>query len=236
MTHSVSLSVLGTPVKVRVRWFAFVLASFSPVLEDGGPTVGVEVERPQRSEDERPRGRRRSAIYSVGEGRRRNVVVQVICRSCERTWCGRRVRACQRPYLGPRTMVRRHDDRWGARCAGKGAAAHSFRDVHPAAGWRQETYGSWPQASAELGAGHAYDAWLGGHLLPLRARHGQGGISERAQGVIAAPQDLALHRQRRVLAVLVVVFGRQLVVVAVIGGTAPSRGLGGLERSPPQLG
>jgi len=99
----VSLSVLGTPVKVRVRWFAFVLASFSPVLEDGGPTVGVEVERPQRSEDERPRGRRRSAIYSVGEGRRRNVVVQVICRSCERTWCGRRVRACQRPALSGST-------------------------------------------------------------------------------------------------------------------------------------
>src|SRR6516162_10313335 len=90
-------------VKPRVRWFAFVLASFSPVLEDGGPTVGVEVERPQRSEDERPRGRRRSAIYSVGEGRRRNVVVQVICRSCERTWCGRRVRACQRPALSGST-------------------------------------------------------------------------------------------------------------------------------------
>src|SRR6516162_8984813 len=124
----------------------------------------------------------------------------------------------------------------GCPVCGKGCGRSFFPGRPPSSGWRQETYGSWPQASAELGAGHAYDAWLGGHLLPLRARHGQGGISERAQGVIAAPQDLALHRQRRVLAVLVVVFGRQLVVVAVIGGTAPSRGLGGLERSPPQLG
>src|SRR6516225_7524505 len=66
MAIRVSLSVLGTPRKVRVRWFAFVLASFSPVLEDGGPTVGVEVERPQRSEDERPRGRRGAEAKRCG--------------------------------------------------------------------------------------------------------------------------------------------------------------------------
>src|SRR6185312_5336697 len=64
------------------------------------------------------------------------------------------------PYLGPRTLVRRHDDGWGARHAGlrRGAAAQSFREVHPTAGWRQEVRGSRPQASAVVWAGHARNA------------------------------------------------------------------------------
>jgi hypothetical protein len=41
--------------------------------------VGVEVERPQRSEDERPRDRRGSAVELAGLGRRKDVVVQAIC-------------------------------------------------------------------------------------------------------------------------------------------------------------
>ena len=56
---------------------------------------------------------------------------------------------------------------------------------------------------------------LGGHLLGDGQR--QGGIAEFAQRVIAAAQDLALHRQGGVLAVVAVALGRQLVVVGVIG-------------------
>src|SRR6478736_1556163 len=41
--------------------------------------VGVEVERPQRSEDERPRDRRGSAVELAGLRRRKDVVVQAIC-------------------------------------------------------------------------------------------------------------------------------------------------------------
>ena len=63
----------------------------------------------------------------------------------------------------------------------------------------------------------------------------QGGIAELTQGVIAAAQDFALHRQGRVLAVVAVVLGRQPVVVGVIGGPAPGRALGRLKRRPPQL-
>jgi hypothetical protein len=70
-----------------------------------------------------------------------------------------------RTYLGPRTKVRRHDDRWGARRADSGAAAQSFREVHPTARWRQEPCGSRSQASADVWAGHERNAWLGGHLF-----------------------------------------------------------------------
>ena len=77
---------------------------------------------------------------------------------------------------------------------------------------------------------------LGGHLLGFGDRHRQGGIAELTQGVIAAAQDLALHRQGRVLAVVAVVFGRQLVVVGVIRGPAAGRALGRLERRRRQLG
>jgi len=45
----------------------------------GGPLSGVEVERPQRSEDERPRCRQGSAAYCGRPGRGKHVVVQVIC-------------------------------------------------------------------------------------------------------------------------------------------------------------
>jgi hypothetical protein len=49
-----SLSVLGTPVNVGSVEL-FVLFGLVPVrVCGGGPAVGVEVERPQRSEDERP--------------------------------------------------------------------------------------------------------------------------------------------------------------------------------------
>jgi len=119
-----------------------------------GPWSGVKVERPQRSEDERPRGRRGSAAHSRGSGGRgKDVVVQVIslppCENVamQETSVGR---AGAQPYLGPRTVVRRHDDGWGARRAGwkRGAAAQSLREVHPTARWRQETCGSRPRASA----------------------------------------------------------------------------------------
>src|SRR5271157_2034091 len=112
----------------------------------------------------------------------------------------------------------------------KGAAAHSFREVHPTAGWRQGHCGSWPRASAVVWAGHVRNAWLGGHLL---RRERQGGVAELTQNVITAAQDFALHRQGRVLAT--VRAGSQLVVVGVIGGTTPSGALGRLEGGPAQL-
>jgi hypothetical protein len=37
------------------------------------------VERPQRSEDERPGGRRGSAVHLAGQGRGKDVVGQLIC-------------------------------------------------------------------------------------------------------------------------------------------------------------
>jgi hypothetical protein len=61
--------------------------------------------------------------------------------SREGTWCGRCVvRAGAQPYLGPRTrsgdmMIDGVPD---VRAAEEGAAAHSFREVHPTAGWPQE--------------------------------------------------------------------------------------------------
>ena len=77
---------------------------------------------------------------------------------------------------------------------------------------------------------------LGGHLLGFGDRHRQGGIAELTQGVIAAAQDLTLHRQGGVLAVVAVVRGRQLVVVGAIRGPAAGRALGRLERRRRQLG
>ena len=52
--HAFALSVLGTPVKVGIRWFFRCLASFRHTCLGRWTAVGVEVERPQRSEDERP--------------------------------------------------------------------------------------------------------------------------------------------------------------------------------------
>src|SRR5258705_8475559 len=52
-----------------------ILDRFSVGWPRSGPcwgrwtAVGVEGERPQRSEDERPRGRRGSAVYSVGRNK-----------------------------------------------------------------------------------------------------------------------------------------------------------------------
>ncbi len=60
------LSVLGTPVKVDPLGCFIVGSHFRIRVVGGGPQVGVEVERPQRSEDERPRCRRGCAAYWVG--------------------------------------------------------------------------------------------------------------------------------------------------------------------------
>ena len=43
-----------------------------------------------------------------------------------------------------------------------------------------------PQASADIWAGQARSAWLGGHLLAFEGGQRQGGITEFTQGVMAA--------------------------------------------------
>ena len=102
-------------------------------------------------------------------------------------------------------------------------------------GGDRNTQGSWPQASADVWAGHERNAWLGGHLLGFGDGQRQRGIAELTQRVIAAAQDFALHRQGGVLAVVAVMFGRQLAVVGVIGDPRPRRALGRLKRRPSQL-
>ena len=77
--HAFALSVLRTPVKVGIRCCLRCLASFRHRAWGRWTAVGVEVERPQRSEDERPRGRRGSAANLAGRGRGKDVAVQVIC-------------------------------------------------------------------------------------------------------------------------------------------------------------
>ena len=64
------------------------------------------------------------------------------------------------------------------------------------------------------------NAWLGSHLL-FRDGQRQGGIAEFAQPVVAAAQDLALHRQGGVLAVVAVTLGRQPPVVGIIRRATP---------------
>ena len=59
------------PVKVGSAGCFLCLASFRPMCSGRWTAVGVEVERPQRSEDERPRGRRGSTAYSGRPGTRR---------------------------------------------------------------------------------------------------------------------------------------------------------------------
>jgi hypothetical protein len=50
-----TLSVMRTPVKVRVRWsFALFFLVADGVWSTVDRKSGVKVERPQRSEDERP--------------------------------------------------------------------------------------------------------------------------------------------------------------------------------------
>jgi hypothetical protein len=164
-----SLSVLGTPVKVGIRvGFACSGPSFRPCLgwwsrsRGRGGAPGAQRGRTTSRLARSPPHTR----WPGDEAKTR--VVQVICCLPERAGDVHVVaRAGAQPYLGPRTRVRRHDDGWGARRAGRrrGAAAHSFREVHPAAGWRQERCGSRPRASAEVWAGHVRNAWLGGHLL-----------------------------------------------------------------------
>jgi hypothetical protein len=48
------LICVGDPRKGGIRGCFDRLSSFRPVLARGGPAVGVKVERPERSEDERP--------------------------------------------------------------------------------------------------------------------------------------------------------------------------------------
>jgi hypothetical protein len=66
---------------------------------------------------------------------------------------------------------------------------------------------------------------LSGHPLFFADRHRQGAIAELTQGVIAAAQDFALHRQGRVLAVVASVFGGQPLVLGVIGRPVAGRAL-----------
>jgi len=77
--HAFALSVLRTPVKVGIRCCLSCLASFRHTCLGAVDRSRVEVERLQRSEDQRPRGRRGSAAYSVGQDETKEVVVQVIC-------------------------------------------------------------------------------------------------------------------------------------------------------------
>ena len=98
-----SLSVLGTPVKVGSVSRFVVWPRSGHVPYRGGPVVGVEVERPQRSEDERPRGRRGSAAYSVGQDETKEVVVQVICGPPVRVRSAGERCACRRPALSGST-------------------------------------------------------------------------------------------------------------------------------------
>ncbi len=80
LTVARSLSVLGTPVKVWDPWSFFVVWPRSgPGVWFGGPQSGSRWSARSASEDERPRGRRGSAVYSVRVGRGKVVVVQVIC-------------------------------------------------------------------------------------------------------------------------------------------------------------
>jgi hypothetical protein len=99
------------------------------------------------------------------------------------------------------------------RATEESAAAHSFREVHPTAGWRQDTTGAGRRHQLKYGQG-TRATHLGGHLLGSGVRQRQGGITELTQPVIAATQQFALHRQRRVLAA--VRARGQPVVVAVI--------------------
>ena len=116
-SHTVSPSVLGTPVKVDPLFVCGVWPGSRAVASLRGTAVGVEVERPQCSEDERPRGRRGSAVNLAS--RDEGMMLWFKSSAAPRDLAGVRVgRAGAQPYLGPRTSVRRHDDRWGARRVG----------------------------------------------------------------------------------------------------------------------
>jgi len=57
------LSVLGSTGKDGIRWLFSSFGLVQARAEGRWIAVGVEVERPQRNEAERPRGRRGSAAY-----------------------------------------------------------------------------------------------------------------------------------------------------------------------------
>ena len=102
-SHTVSLSVLGTPVKVDPLFVCGVWPGPRAVASLRGTAVGVEVERPQCSEDERPRGRRGSAADSVGQDETKEVMVQVICGPPVRERGAGERCACRRPALSGST-------------------------------------------------------------------------------------------------------------------------------------
>ena len=162
--HAFALSVLRTPVKVGIRCclplFGLVPAS---VPGGGGPQSGSRWSARSAARtndleaDEDP-----PQTWPAG-GEAKTLRFKSSAASWERrTCCGRQRRACRRPALsGSTDEVRRHDDGWGARRAGcrRGAVAQSLREVHPTTRrWRQANCGSWPQASADLWAGHVRNA------------------------------------------------------------------------------
>jgi hypothetical protein len=162
--HAFALSVLRTPVKVGIRCCLSCLASFRHTClgavdrsrgRGGAPAAqrGRTTSRPTRIHRKlgRPGGEAKTLRFKSSAA------------SWERrTCCGRQRRTCRRPALsGSTDEVRRHDDGWGARRAGcrRGAVAQSLREVHPTTRrWRQANCGSWPQASADLWAGHVRNA------------------------------------------------------------------------------
>ena len=162
--HAFALSVLGTPVKVGIRCclplFGLVPAH---VPGGGGPQSGSRWSAHSAARtndleaDEDP-----PQTWPAG-GEAKTLRFKSSAASWERrTCCGRQRRTCRRPALsGSTDEVRRHDDGWGARRAGcrRGAVAQSLREVHPTTRrWRQANCGSWPQASADLWAGHVRNA------------------------------------------------------------------------------
>src|SRR5690348_5963101 len=76
-----ALSVLGTPVKAGVLGYLGCCLCSWPGFAERWIAAGVQVERPQRSEDERPGGWRGFTACCNGPGAKTDVVeVQGICR------------------------------------------------------------------------------------------------------------------------------------------------------------
>src|SRR6185312_5841209 len=101
--HIISLSVLGTPVKVDPWSFSCLLASFRSVYgavdRSRGRGGGRAAQRGRTTS--RPARIRRILI---GRGERgKDVVVQVICCLPGQNVCGRRRCACRRPALSGST-------------------------------------------------------------------------------------------------------------------------------------
>jgi hypothetical protein len=162
-------------------------SSSLPVLGCGGPWPGSRVERPQRSEDVGPlTSARCAACWFGGLTRVRSWASPGLGLRVGGWWGPVRRGACRRPALsgcadhGSGHMMRGGVPGGYAR-AGGGAAARSFRDVHPwcpewtrarvATGASQEL----AAASAESWAGHARVA-SGRHTLSQAAVLGSDGV------------------------------------------------------------